>query len=208
MTAADNAASFTLVQLDAVHRQANWLIAKRSGGSALKSLVMGNEPLAETIAAIADLYRLSDEQRATLEPSMGSDLTGGIADVVNVARTAVGLNHDSNAPNKLASAVEHNANVKSVVALAALAPAARAHPVVAAASVAFAVGSAGWFAYQARAFNQAAYALVKATIIAPEDSGDPDGTDEADAEKGSTKPLFGKLKNLASKASFTKASET
>ncbi|EJU14805.1 hypothetical protein LH128_01839 [Sphingomonas sp. LH128] len=175
-------------ELDAIYRQANWLIAKRSGSTAFKALTLGQESLDDTVAEIADLYRLSKEARRTLQPVIAGELQTGLAGAVSMAKAAVGL-------DGLATGGKGADAAKSAMALVKLGPkAAKAHPILAAASVAYAVGSAGWFAFHARAFNRAAYEMVKASI--PASFGTDEGPDLNDSPKAAS-PMIGRLKDLA-----------
>jgi len=153
----------TLDELDAVYRQAAWLITKRSGMTALKALTLGTEALEKTVSEIADLYDLTGEERVRLKPVIAGDIQGGLATAVTVARTAAGfpmpIADASSAPSH---ATEQGHLATAAMALVTIGPkAAKAHPVIAAASVAYAVGSAGWFGYHAQAYNRAAYELVR-----------------------------------------------
>lgn len=175
-------------ELDAIYRQVNWIIAKRSGSTAFKALTLGQESLEDTIAEIADLYKLSKEAKHALQPVIAGEVQTGLAGAVSMAKAAVGL-------DALAISGKGADAAKSAIALVKMGPkAAKAHPVLAAASVAYAVGSAGWFAFHARAFNRAAYEMVKATIpLAPRaDERLPPGD-----LRPVGAPLLGRLKDFA-----------
>jgi hypothetical protein len=142
----------------------------------------------DTIAEIADLYRLSKKAKNALQPVIAGQVQTGLAGAVSMAKATVGL-------DALAISGKGADAAKSAIALVKMGPkAAKAHPILAAASVAYAVGSAGWFAFHARAFNRAAYEMVKATIpVAP-------GADEQ-LPPGDLRPvgapLLGRLKDFA-----------
>lgn len=182
------APAFTLQEIDAIYRQASWIIAKRSGSSAFKALTFGQESLDDTVAEIADLYKLSKAARRVIQPAIVADVQTGLSGAVSLAKAAVGLDALAGGSEKGTDAT------KSAIALVKLGPAAaKAHPILAAASVAYAVGSAGWFAFHARAFNRAAYEMVKATIPLARDADDPhDPSDPVPAGQ----PLLGRIKNL------------
>ncbi|MFC4255440.1 hypothetical protein GRI97_08375 [Altererythrobacter xixiisoli] len=196
----------TLEELDAIHRQASWLIAKRSGSTAFKALTLGQERLADVVTEIAAVYGLTDSQKMQLQPVIADDLHHGIANALNIAKAAVGFNMPGAASSSSESAkAEQGHLAASTLALVTLGPkVVKAHPAIAAASVAYAVGSAGWFAYHARAFNRAAYKMVRATI--PGAAADAEPVDVLDPSDATGRQLLGRLKKLARRKRNTDAS--
>ena len=167
----------TIEELDAIRREAAWLITKRSGWTALKALTVGSESLERTIAEIAELSGLTDGERRVLRPSIAGEIQSGAATAMNTAKSLAGVATtatDGTRIAKAASAAWKTGRVGKSLAIAATrGPKAaqtfantgrivgKANPVLLGLTVAWTVGSTGWFAYHARAFNQAAYELKR-----------------------------------------------
>ena len=142
------------------------------------------------------MYQLSDDERRKLMPVIADDIHGGIASAVNVARTAAGLQLPAIDSAETSKSARQGQLAAAATALVTIGPqAARAHPVIAAATVAFAFGSAGWFAYHAQAFNAAAYDLVRAKFGFP--AAEPVSAKAIDRSKEIGKAVFGRVKTLA-----------
>lgn len=170
----------TIEELDAIHKNASWLIAKRSGKSAAKALTIGSESLDRTIIEIADMYDLSSSERRTLRPSIAEDIqsTAGIA--ADLLKTSAGIRAATDAAkvvNATKKAYQAGRVGKSLVTIATHGPKAaqtfaatgklvgKFNPVVLGLTAVWTLGSAGYFAYHARAFNNAAYELRKSRLV-------------------------------------------
>lgn len=167
----------TMEELDAIQRQAGWLIAKRSTRTAAKALTVGNESLDKTIVEIADMYELSSAQRRLLRPAIADEVQKGASTAVNVVKTSVGVGTAAMDAGKIVKAANSAWKTgrlgKALITVATHGPKAaqtfantgrlvgKFNPVVLGLSVVWTVGSTGWFAYHARAFNLAAYDLKK-----------------------------------------------
>ncbi|MBD8548278.1 hypothetical protein [Sphingomonas sp. CFBP 8760] len=163
----------TLEELNRKHTEANWLIAKRSASAAGKALLFSSESLEDTIRDIAALYGLTEDEVARLQPrndsstvaslqKMATGLFGQETDpnagqAMQIARTAI-----QNGTTKTMAATLMRAGPRAAQAAAAGGSAAsRGTPWGWIATATYAAGTAGWFAYSARAFNVEAFEIVR-----------------------------------------------
>lgn len=164
----------TLDDLDTRYREANWLIAKRSTIAVVKALTLGTESLESLIESIADLYELSLAERRKLRPSIAADAQRGVGNAATLVKGTFGTAVTVEGGLKSAQTAYKAGRLgKTLVTLVKSGPkaaqtmaktgkvAAKSNPAIAIATAAYAVGSTGWLAYHARAFNSAAYELVK-----------------------------------------------
>jgi hypothetical protein len=167
----------TTEELEAIHREASWLIGKRSTKAAAKALTVGSESLDKTIVEIADMYDLTPSQRRLLRPTIADEVQTGASAAVNVVKTSVGAGKVAMDAGKIAKAAESAWKTgrvgKALLTFATHGPKAaqtfantgrmvgKFNPIVLGLTVAWTVGSTGWFAYHARAFNLAAYEMKK-----------------------------------------------
>ena len=164
----------TIEDLDARYREASWLITKRSGWTIAKALTLGSESLEVLIENIADLYELSAEERRRLRPNIAAEAQSGIGKAASYAKALFGAGITAEGGIKAAQTAYKAGRLgKTVLTLIKAGPRAaqtmantgrmvgKANPVIAIATAVYATGSTGWLAYHARAFNLAAYELVR-----------------------------------------------
>lgn len=199
--------TMTIEELDAIHRQVVWLMTKRSGMAAFKALTLGTERLDEVVSDIATMYRLTDEERDRLKPVIADDIHGTVGDALNLAKTAAGVNLPVVADGKPTSEPQRQGHLATAAtAVAFIAPkAAKAHPMLAAATVAYAAGTAGWFGYHAQAFNKGAYELARAKIWKAR--GEPDPELQPQEHSPAAKPLTQRMKQLSWRNPFYSTAE-
>jgi hypothetical protein len=170
----------TSEELDTIYREASWLIAKRSGVTAVKALTVGNESLERTITEIAEMYALTPSERRVLRPSIADEVQKGASTAVNAAKSLAGAAKVSTDGAQIAkaagSAWKAGRIGKSLVTAVTHGPKAaqtfantgrvvsKANPWVLGLTVMWTVSSTGWFAYHARGFNKAAYELKKKQV--------------------------------------------
>jgi hypothetical protein len=159
----------TIEELDDLYAQANRLIMGRSVAAAGKALVFSSSSLDAAAKDIADLYDLTVEERAALNPGdqgtalatvqdtasglLGTETTLDAKKVVSIAKTAIDGGH----------------KVKAITAFLKAGPSAAEAAAVGGqvvskatvwgwvATAAYAAGTGSWFAYNLRSFNLAAY---------------------------------------------------
>lgn len=162
----------TLEELNQRYTDASWLIATRSASAAGKALIFSSESLDETLREIAVMYQLSDDDAAQLAPPSGSGTVAGIQKLagnllgegqeaahpaVNIARSAI---RSGQARNVLTTFFKAGPSAAQAVATAGNA-AAKGTPLGWIATAGYAVGSAAWFAYSARAYNLHAFEFIR-----------------------------------------------
>lgn len=163
--------SMTAEELNERYTKASWLIAKLSASVAGKALVFSTESSQDAMQEIAAVYELSDDEFASLNFNDG---IGAVASVQKTVQGLLGDVTDASPTMKVArTAIKNGQTTSALAALwnagpqAAKAAAAGGHaiskgtPWVWIATAGYAVGSAGWFAYNARAFNLRVFELVR-----------------------------------------------
>lgn len=170
----------TIEELDAIYRDAKWLIVKRSSWAAAKTIVFGDESLEKTIGEIAEMYALGPSEFRVLRPSIAEDVHHGASKTVRTV-AAAGVAASIEAPKvvKAAKAARKAGRVvKSLKTVVTHGPKAaqtfantgrligKANPWALALTAAWTVGSTGWFAHHAYRFNKAAYELKKQQLCA------------------------------------------
>ena len=162
----------TAEELNQNYTQASWLIAKRSASVAGKALLFNNESSKGVTREIADIYGLSDEEVALFRVS---DDKGAIASVQKTVQGLLSDRTDASPTMKVARSALKNGQAATTVAALLTAGPKAAQAAAAAGSHAaskgtpwgwiatagYAVGSAGWFAYNARAFNLRIFEFVR-----------------------------------------------
>ena len=170
----------TIDELDAIFRDASWLITKRTGRTALKALTIGSESLDKTIVEIADMYDLTASERRLLRPSIADDVQSGASTAANLAKTTAGVATTVADASKIAKAAQNAWKTgrvgKSLLTVATHGSKAaqtfantgrlvgKYNPIILGLTVAWTVGSSSWFGYHAGAFNLAAYELRKGKL--------------------------------------------
>ena len=159
----------TVEELNQKYTEAGWLIAKRSASAAGKALLFNGESLEDATREIAAIYELSNEEIACLQPKEDS---GAAASVQRFAQDLLGDGADANASQAMKvakTAIQNGQTAKMLATLLRAGPkaaqAAAAGGKVASkgtpwgwiATAGYAVGTASWFAYSARAFNLEAF---------------------------------------------------
>lgn len=165
----------TIDDLDTRYREANWLIAKRSGWAMAKALTLGSESLEALVEKIGSLYELSPEEMRRLRPNVAAEAQHGVGKAANLAKTLFGAGVSAEGGVKAAKTAYKAGRLgKTALTLVKAGPKAaqtmantgrvvgKANPIIAIATAAYATGTTGWLAYHARAFNLASYELVKA----------------------------------------------
>lgn len=160
-------------QLDQRYAEASWLIARRSASAAGKALLFSSESLDDTIRDIASVYGLSEDEIVRLQPRSDG---GAVANIQKMANGLLGQEADPNAGQamKIARTAIQNGTTTTMLATLMKAGPRAAQTVAAGGSAAgrgtpwgwiatatYAAGTAGWFAYSARAFNLEAFDLVR-----------------------------------------------
>lgn len=200
-------------ELNEKYTEASWLIAKRSASAAGKAIFFDAESLADTTREIGSLYGLSDEEMDRL----GSHSEGGT--VASVQRLTTQLLSNGNQPSAgkaievAKTAIENNQTTTMLATLLKAGPtaaqavanggqiAAKGTPWGWIITAGYAVGTAGWFAYSARAFNLEVFEFVRqregitlsaAPVEASEDNSDQTTTFEIKV------PTFAGLRSKAS----------
>ena len=178
----------TLEDLNLIHREANWLITKRSGLSALKSMTVGSESLEHLIDRISDLYELDSKERRRLRPTIATDIHDGLSSSNgNGKKIAGGASAAFNGKKAMSAfkAAQKSGRVSAsalaflkggpaaAIKVATKGGVAKANPLFLGLTVGWAVGSTGWLIYQASKYNQAAYSFLieKHRLKAAPDSG-------------------------------------
>lgn len=163
----------TLEELNQLSTSANWLIAKRSAGAAGKALTFDLQSVEAFVVELSQIYGLTEDEVARLNVSASP---GKIAGVQSAAKKLLGdvvPSSSDQAATIVKAAIQNGKTAATVMSFVkagpAAAQAAAAGGAVASkgtpwgwiATAAFAAGSAGWFAYNARALNVAAYEIVR-----------------------------------------------
>jgi hypothetical protein len=175
----------TIDDLDRIYRENAWQIAKRSGMAGFKAYALGSESLEELTDRIADAYGLDPDDRHRLAPTRSIDLLDGAGKLKENAATLAGLKIANDARRsgallktgkallrggrgaaKAAALVGPKASSAAKIARKAGGAGGRAVPYAAIATAIYAVGSAGFFAAQARRFNVACYDLLRERLAA------------------------------------------
>lgn len=163
----------TWEELNERYHRANRLIAKRSAAAAGKALTFSTQGLDEVTQEIAEIYGLGADEVASIQPAIEGGMMDGLQKIagtlfgdaedpdaskpVRFARTAI---RNGQAAAMLATLVK--AGPKAAAAAAAGGgAAAKATPWGWMATAAYAAGTAGWFAYNARSVNLLAFELVR-----------------------------------------------
>lgn len=126
------------------------------------------------VEKISDIYELSSEERRRLRPNVAAEAQSGVGKAATYAKTLFGMGVTAEGGAKAArTAYKAGRLGKTALTLIKAGPKAaqtmantgrvvgKANPAIAIATLAYAAGTTGWLAYHARAFNLAAYDLVK-----------------------------------------------
>jgi hypothetical protein len=163
----------TLEELNQKHTEASWLIARRSASAAGKALLFTSESLEDTISEIVAIYGLSDDEVIELQPR-GDD--GTVASLQKMTNGLLGreTNRDAGQAMKIARTAIQNGTTTAMLATLMKAGPRAAQTAAAGGSAAsrgtpwgwiatatYAAGTAGWFAYSARAFSVEAFEFVR-----------------------------------------------
>jgi hypothetical protein len=160
-------------ELNERYKAANWLVAKRSASAAGKALFFSNESLQTIMAEIVVIYDLNEDEIAAFAnpPNEGA--------VAQVQKLATGLFGQDVEPSKNQAIQVARSAVQNGTAATMFTTLLKAGPVAAQkvaaggaavtkgtpwawiASAAYAVGTGGWFAYSAHAFNSEVYQFVQ-----------------------------------------------
>lgn len=160
-------------ELNAKYATASWVIARRSASAAGKAMMFSSESVEDTAREIAAVYGLSDEEISRLQPYGES---GAVASVQRFTNSLLGNGTEASASQAVAvakTALKTGRTAKVLATLFKAGPAAakaaatsgqvagKSTPWGWIATAGYAAGSAGWFAYNARAFNLTVYELVR-----------------------------------------------
>lgn len=167
----------TLEELDANYKAAGWLIAKRSTVAAGKALIFTAESLDSAAGEIAAIYGLSAEEVARVHPTGANNALDNIQKATNglfgetmglstgqamtVAKEAVASEQKVKLLKTLMTAGPKAAAAAMAGGKAASQAAGKGTPWGWIATAVYAAGTGSWFAYNLRAFNLAAYELVR-----------------------------------------------
>ncbi len=165
--------------LDRIYDNVRGEIIKRSGTQAVKSVFVGHESLDAMIEYIGDAYGLSGEDRTRLRPPNPLDLLAKSDHVRTLLSAGAGVKRLEEIKKLFLVAHKHERITKTAQVLAnhgmdaatkfaktgkiAKAAAggatqgAKGIPILAAAQVAYTVGTTGWFAWNAVRYNDACY---------------------------------------------------
>lgn len=160
-------------ELNAKYTEASWLIAKRSASAAGKAIFFNAERLADTTREIGALYGLSDEELSRLSSHGEGGVVATVQQLTNQFLSDGTHPSAGQAIQVAKAAVQHNQTTTMLATLLKAGPAAaqavasgsqvatKSHPLGWILTAGYAVGSAGWFAYSARAFNLEAFEFVR-----------------------------------------------
>ncbi len=205
-------------ELNQKHTEVNWLIARRSASAAGKALLFSSESLDDTIRDIIAIYGLSESEVARLQ-SRGDGST--VASLQKVTNGLLGQKTDPNAGQamKIARTAIQNGTTTTMLATLMKAGPRAAQTAAASGSAAsrgtpwgwiatatYAAGTAGWFAYSARAFSTEAFEFVRnregiEPVVTPSD------TTEDPAENAAAKTMTLSIELPTPTAIASKASE-
>ena len=167
----------TLEELDARYQAASWLIAKRSAAAAGKALIFSAASLDEAAREIAAIYGLNDEESARVQPAnahtalanvqkaanglFGDTMGMSTGQALSAAKTAIASGQKGSALHALVQAGPKAAKALVAGGQVANKAAGKGTPWGWIATAVYAAGTGSWFAYNLRAFNLAAYELVR-----------------------------------------------
>jgi hypothetical protein len=167
----------TLDELDANYKAASWLIAKRSAAAAGKALMFSADSLDAASKEIAAIYGLNDEEWASVLPTnaestlatvqtaanglFGDTMGLSTSQAMSVAKKAVASGQKIKVLQTLMRAGPNAAKAVAAGGKAAGRTAGGGTPWGWIATAAYAAGTGSWFAFNLRAFNLAAYEMVR-----------------------------------------------